>query len=259
MIQGLNIRITDRIKSFIYWHFPVSKIELVHRVLNPDYIFNIKSYNKQIKMYLPCKHDYIQTEIIVSRQFYENTELAKIHDFIKPGMVILDVGANIGNHTVYFGSILEANKIYSFEPQKIPASICRKNIMLNKLDGIVELFEYGLGKDNSRAKIIFDGLAVDNIGGTMLTECENGDIDIRMLDDLHILEKIDFIKIDVEEMEASVLLGAKNTILRDYPTIWIEIMDKNYENVSSILDNYGYEKITELSGNNYVFMHRAAV
>lgn len=259
MIQGSNTRISDRIKSFVYWHFPRLKLELAHRVLNPDSVFNIKSHNKQIKMYLPCKHDYIQTEIIVSRQFYENLELAKIHDFIKSGMVILDVGANIGNHTIYFGSILEANKIYSFEPQKIPAAICRKNIMLNKLDGIVELFEYGLGKNNSKAKVIFDGLAVDNIGGTMLTECENGDIDIRNLDDVHILERIDFIKIDVEEMEASVLLGAKNTILRDYPTIWIEIMDKNYDNVNSILHGYGYEKITELSEQNYVFMHRIVV
>ena len=204
-------------------------------------------------MYLPCKRDYIQAEIVIHRQFFEYQELEKIHKFITPKMTVLDIGANIGNHSIYFASVLKVGKVYSFEPIKFTASICRENIRLNGLENIITLFEYGLGKCNSKAKIVFDGSTVNNLGGTALEESENGSIDIKKLDDLQIPEKIDFIKMDVEGMEASVLLGAKDTILRDRPVLWVEIFDKNYENVNRILHSMGYAQVMILSKDNYVF------
>lgn len=242
-----------RIKSFICWHVPCIPIEQIYRALHPDNIFNIE---KNIKMYLPCERDYIQAEMIIHKRFFENKELSKIHEFVSPGMTILDIGANIGNHTIYFASVLGAKKVYSFEPMVLTASIFRKNILLNRLENVVTLFEYGLGKENTKAKVVFDGTAVNNLGGTALSECEDGTLEIKKLDDLNILEKIDFIKIDVEEMEASVLSGAKNTIQRDKPLIWVEIFDKHYENVSYMLHRMGYTKIETLSKNNYLFQYR---
>lgn len=245
-----------RIKSFICWHVPIIPIEKMYRAFHPDNIFNIGS---NIKMYLPCKHDYIQAEMVIHKRFFENKELAKIHDYINPGMNILDVGANIGNHTVYFASVLGAKHVYSFEPMPLPSMIFRKNIILNGLENIVTLFEYGLGKEDTKAKIVVDGSVYNNLGGTTLSECSDGKIEIKKLDGLCISDKIDFIKIDVEEMEASVLLGARETILRDKPLIWVEIFDKNYENVSYILHRMGYTKIMELSKNNYLFQYRGVV
>ncbi len=240
----------SRIKSFICWHVPLLSAERVYRLFHPDNIFTIQN---DVKMYLPCKRDYVQTEIILNSQFYEHDELTKIHEFINPGMVFLDIGANVGNHSVYFAYILKARKVYSFEPVKLTASICRENIRLNGLEDIITLFEYGLGKEDSKAKIIFDGLSVNNLGGTTLEECETGAIEIKKLDNLKIPEKIDFMKIDVEGMEASVLLGAKDTILRDRPVLWVEIFDKNYENVNRILHSMGYAQVMILSKDNYVF------
>lgn len=247
--------ILNRIKSFICWHFDISKLEYIHRLLNKDSIFTFTCDNKKIQFYLPCKHDYIQTEILICRHFYESAELEKIKDYIVPGMVVVDVGANIGNHTVYFGSILQASRVYSFEPQPIPAEICKKNIMLNDLENIVKLYDFGLGSDSTQADIIYDGSGVHNLGGTMLKESEHGNIIIKKLDDISIPEKTDFVKIDVEGMEAEVLLGAKNTLVKDTPIIWIEIMDRNYETVVSILNGYGYVIKEVLSRNNYVFIH----
>lgn len=242
-----------RIKSFICWHVPFIPIERFYRMFHTDNIFTIEN---NVKMYLPCERDYIQAEIVIHKRFFENEELAKIHEFITPKMTFLDIGANIGNHTIYFASVLGAKRVYSFEPMSLTASIFKKNIKLNQLEDAATLFECGLGKDNTKAKVMFDGTAVNNLGGTALSECEDGTIEIRRLDDLNIQDKIDFIKIDVERMEASVLLGAKNTILRDHPLMWVEIFEDKYENVIRILHNLGYELKTELSKDNYLFAFR---
>lgn len=244
------MRTPSRIKSFICWHVPIIPLEPLYRALNPGDIFTIEN---NVKMYLPCKRDPLQTEIVIHKRFFEYIELAKIHEFITPGMIILDVGANIGNHTIYFASVLGAKKIYSFEPMSLTASIFKKNIKLNQLEHVVTLFECGLGKENTKAELVIDGVVGNNLGSTMLSECENGTLEIRRLDDINIQDKIDFIKIDVERMEASVLLGAKNTILRDRPLIWVEIFEDKYENVIRILHDLGYEIKMELSKDNYLF------
>lgn len=207
-------------------------------------------------MFLPCERDYIQTEIIVTKQFYEKQDLKKIHKYVKDKAVCLDVGANIGNHSLYFASVLNAKKVYSFEPVKLTHSILKKNISLNKLEDVISIFECGLGSENTKAEIIYDGLQDNNLGGTALSESTTGDIEIRKLDDIQIPEKIDFIKIDVERMENLVLAGAKETIVRDKPILWIEIFEDKYETVSRILTEYGYKQMEILSGDNYLFIHQ---
>ena len=65
------------------------------------------------------------------------------------------------------------------------------------------------------------------------------------------LPKVDFMKIDVEGYEAQVLSGAKETITKWKPKIYIEIWEKNVDIISKILDEMGYS-ITKMSGLNYL-------
>ncbi len=58
--------------------------------------------------------------------------------------VILDVGANIGNHTVFFGKILQAD-VHSFEPQEAVRGLLRQNIAANDLECCCEVHPFALG------------------------------------------------------------------------------------------------------------------
>lgn len=65
--------------------------------------------------------------------FQDNASVGVLHDinaglaFIKEGSVILDIGANIGNHTVFWSLFSPAAKIISFEPQQLVFNILKRN------------------------------------------------------------------------------------------------------------------------------------
>jgi len=65
-------------------------------------------------------------------------------------------------------------------------------------------------------------------------------VTINELDDLN-LERLDFIKIDVEGMEIEVLKGAEKTIKRNYPQMLIEIIKSDKDKICEILYNLGYK------------------
>ena len=58
---------------------------------------------------------------------------------------------------------------------------------------------------------------------------------------------------DVEGFEYHVLKGMGETLCRDKPLLWVEIFGEHYEAVSSLLYEYGYERIESFEGDNYIF------
>ena len=90
--------------------------------------------------------DLISNEIIL-KGYHEKNEINLILKFLKKSLPeninMIDVGANIGNHSVFFGKYFK--KIYSFEPNPILFKILEGNVMLNKLDHKIQLFNFALG------------------------------------------------------------------------------------------------------------------
>ncbi|MCX2683695.1 MULTISPECIES: FkbM family methyltransferase [unclassified Campylobacter] len=164
----------------------------------------------EIIMYLPnALNDFIQSEIIKRNDFFSANVIKKADLYLKDGANILDIGANIGNNSLYWALVRKAKKIYSFEPILSSYEILLKNIQLNTLDTIIKPFNFALGKNKSKASI--HTTSFHNIGVTSLKDDENGDLEVRSLDNLlsegFFKERIDFIKIDVEGFENKVLLG----------------------------------------------------
>ncbi len=164
-------------------------------------------------------------------------------DLKKP--VILDIGANIGMYSICYSKIFSDSVIYAFEPVKKNYKTLISNIKKNKIQKI-NTNNFGLLDKKKRLKIgipdsriheryqndINDGLF------SIFAKKKKNWIKVITLDNfikIRKINKIDFIKIDVEGAEALVLNGSKNTIRKFKPVIQLE-----------------FNKLTEILGNKKI-------
>lgn len=222
-----------------------------------DYIYHFLFCNIPISMYIPYfKKDIIQRYIFRHKRFFEANILTYVKEnYLHQSMVYLDCGANIGNHTIFFSLVAKAKKVYAFEGLKDTYEILDKNIRLNNLEQ-VKAYNYVLGAHEGYAEV--STYTDDNIGGTSFSETSESKIKMIKIDDFDIEEKVDFIKMDVEGFEANVLRGMEQLLKRDRPILMIEIFDENYDEVSTLLNSYGYYQAEKISNFcDYIFKFRS--
>ena len=211
------------------------------------------SYEDHIcRFFLPCAcYDSIQNTIASTSSFYEAGLLRKVRPYLREGMVYADIGANIGNHVVFFSKVCNAEKGYAFEPQKHVFEILRRNVTINDLSEKVELHNVCLGK--SKGTCAITSFQTDNCGGTSFRESPKGAYNVLSLDSLEI-PRIDFIKIDVEGAEMDVLLGAEKTISEKRPVVWCEALNReSLKRLIQFFRRYGYIR-RKISDTDFLFI-----
>lgn len=137
---------------------------------------------------------------------------------------VLDIGANIGCTAILFGQL--ASKVSAFEPSPSTFQFLEKNVGQSHLANI-ELFNIGLGETEAEMKLTRSprnrsGGYVSNkthAGGNHIDE----KIIIKPGDHVIQEQRVDFIKIDVEGFEKSVISGLSNTIKSNRPTVILEL------------------------------------
>lgn len=236
-----------KLYSILQWHerfFALKRFFFLDRFMKKNnFIFPVEN---EIKFYLPYyKIDLIQREIVQNNNFYEfkllNDLLLWNKGFIKAAIensLVLDIGANIGNHTLFFLSIANAKKVFCFEPVKNTFEILKKNININNYNNKTELFNVGIGSSQGLASI--KNYTQENTGMTQLSLSNNGDIPIIAIDEIPFNEPVSFIKIDVEGFELEAVKGMMKLLEKDHPTIMIEIRDHLYNDINSILKGFNY-------------------
>lgn len=157
---------------------------------------------------------------------YENfcTETVKKH--IKPGDVCLDVGANIGWYSTLFSKIVGQNgAVHSFEPVPRTFAELEKNVRLNGAPPNVFLNNFGLGDAEKTLEIhLFDGMPS---GHASLAARENQPaqsfaVQIKTLDSYLLereIERVDFVKVDIEGAELMFLKGASKLFEQKTPPV----------------------------------------
>ena len=178
---------------------------------------------RKLTLALPGSEDHIARTIIQTGTFYELELLEFLVPFLYPGDLVLDVGANVGNHTIFFGAIAGCNVI-SYEPMSDALACLRRSVELNSLGDRVQIRPVAVGQRRGAASPV----RVDpgNWGATRLTECSHGSLPLIRLDDEEFPKPVKILKIDVEGMEAEVLKGAAHLIERDAPIILCELWDR---------------------------------
>ena len=126
----------------------------------------------------------------------------------------IDVGGHCGFWSFYLGGNFK--KVYAFEPVEIFRECFKKNIP----HGNVELLPVALGNENGFVSM---NVELENTGATHVSSNTNdlNKVELKKLDDYELTD-VDFIKIDVEGYENQVVLGAKETLLRNKPIIIVE-------------------------------------
>ncbi len=207
---------------------------------------------KNARFYLPNHpEDCIQKSMANCCDYWDTHALNIIDKYLPDNAVILDIGANIGSHSIYWAIEKNARKVYAFEPLTGAYEALAKNVKLNKLNRKVIPYNLGLFSHNGNASITHYNIS--NIGNTSFCPNPNGVFKFIKLDNFKTREKIDLIKIDVEGAEAEVLKGAAATISTHKPIIVIETYNHRQE-VDTILKLYGYTLTDTIrEGEDYIY------
>ena len=231
--------------------------------------------NEDVKFYVPnYPMDGIQRNIVDKQNFYELELLKQLDALLPNNPVILDIGANVGNHTLYWllKSPKKAKHIYSFEVIDETYDILKKNVEINNLKDKVTLYNFGLSNVNSNAKILGESNSLMSCCAVM--EQGEGGFQFKRLDDVGIQEKVDFVKIDVEGQEIPVIEGAKKLLNKYKPMMWVEVWtDESYkkhkhmeksdykhnETFNKLMDSMGYVMIKKMTHRDYIYIHKSKI
>lgn len=202
--------------------------------------------------------EHIQRAAAVSGRFYEAEMLEDLRGRLPRGAVLVDVGANIGNHTLFAAGVCEA-RVVAFEPSPSLAEHCAANLALNGVKDRVILRQEGVGAHSGRARIVPG--PVGNAGMTRLELNDAGDdVDVVSLDEslatLGLVPTV--VKVDVEGMEVDVLRGAEQTLRHHRPALYVEAADAEaLAAVRDVLEPLGYEVAARFNATpTYLFLAR---
>jgi FkbM family methyltransferase len=180
---------------------------------------------------------------------YEAEKQRKIIEFIRPGMVCWDVGANVGFYTLLFAELVSGGgRVFAFEPFRPNVELLRRHVEMNRYQN-VRIFPCALGGFDGEAK--FDpgsGASMGHIatGGLLKVPCSRADTLLTAGE----VEAPDVIKIDVEGAEAELLCGARELLRIRRPIIFLATHgDSVHARCLDLLGAAGYQ-VTAIGGGD---------
>lgn len=173
---------------------------------------------------------------------------------LQDGDVFYDIGANVGFFSIIAAELVgDTGKVYAFEPGEGNAASIRHNARLNNFDQI-EVIEKAVSDTSGEGQLL---LAKYSGGHALATADAPPDlagevtVDLVSIDDLIAQDKIappNFVKVDVEGAELSVLKGMTQTIKTHQPTIIYEVDDgdraayeRKYQELAAFFESLNYQ------------------
>ena len=188
----------------------------------------------------------IQNDIIAyymeRGQFFEPEVIGLAKKFIKPGTIVLDIGANFGQMSVAFAELVgDAGKVYSFEAQKLVFDVLSNNAAANYPDRIQPF--YAAVYNEAGKKMVFPdpdfsqfttygsfGFGSNNSEGTEVTSIT--------IDSLNFDKPISFMKVDVQGCDLFAMQGATETIRKHRMPILFEFEQQFQEQFNTNFQQY---------------------
>jgi FkbM family methyltransferase len=174
---------------------------------------------------------------------YSEGEVALFRQIVRPGDAVLDIGANIGTHTLFFArQVGTTGAVFAVEPQRVVFQTLCANMALNNVTN-AWCFPCALGTEPGDLVVPRQDYArMGNFGGVSLSGVKDGErVPVMTVDGLNV-PRCRLIKLDVEGAEECVLRGAVRTIERDKPAIYAENdREERSDGLVRFIASLGYE------------------
>ncbi|AVM75562.1 FkbM family methyltransferase [Magnetospirillum gryphiswaldense] len=161
--------------------------------------------------------------------------LARAAEQAGPGVVFLDIGANVGQHSLFMSR--HVDQVHAFEPW--PSAIVRLRSLLAD-NGVANIHVHELALGDTECPLPFYAPASANLGTGSFCPNVNentavGRLPVRVADSVIKelgLARVDLIKIDTEGFEVRILSGLKDTLARHGPVVVVEFALSQHENLN---------------------------
>jgi FkbM family methyltransferase len=217
---------------------------------------------------------------------FEEKETEYLRTFVRPGWVCLDVGACFGWYTLLLSRLVgSGGRVHAFEPVRSNLGCLRENVALNKSENIV-LNDVALGDKAGKVTLYLPkrGVSASLRQHGSKTGCETLETTVVTLNEYvnrSGLERLDFIKADIEGAELLLLNGGLETLKRFKPSLMLEIQAHSTrlfgyapDAIFTLLADMGYQAYyvgpdaalipytpsgnSQLPDYNFIFQHKGA-
>jgi FkbM family methyltransferase len=212
----------------------------VHRVQTP---------HGELSLLVLDRGDSVQGEHAQGR-IYEPEELALIERHFQGGTVV-DVGANVGNHSLWLATLERTQRVIAFEPNPQAFAILQYNVAINGLQHKVETHHLALSNRNGEARL---RQPHSNLGGSSLEQQMPSRAGVVaehtcrcVVGSEWLKEPVQLIKVDVEGHELACMQGLLPLLSRAKPLLFIEVADKNKKDLLAFFKRIDYTVVEEYS------------
>lgn len=196
--------------------------------------------------------DHIQRKMFLN---FDWEDLNHLRNRLKPGMVAVDIGCNVGAYTLLASSLVGSKgKVYAFEPNPQTHKRLKNTIAANKITNIA-LFNCGLS-DSPGQLTLYPNTEPNNASATMVADGQTKGITVpvstldQVVDDNQI-QRIDYLKMDVDGFEPNVLKGARQSLSRriirflqtEFSDHWLSRNGSNPQKLYAEIVDHGFHDV----------------
>ena len=175
---------------------------------------------------------------------------------VKQGDKVIDIGANLGYYTCPLADLVgESGRVYAVEPVPVIFSVLKRNVGKRRN---VELLNYALGEEERTIEMANDSVASAGYFGTGRNFVSEGELSkdaVRFTAQMKRgselfggMEKIDFIKCDIEGYERVVLPELRPLIEKFHPTVLVETDGESRQQMIRMFTELGYSAYMLVGG-----------
>ena len=209
-----------------------------------------------VSVTVPAQMNLMTSFVLHEQHDWFEDEIKFIRTYLKPGMKVIDIGANYGTYALTMAKLVgDTGKVWAFEPTEATANCLRESIAENHFQNF-ELIQAGLSNRIGQAELYTaSNSELNSLTKEAVPGAQHETIDLLTID--HCFEQypwdnIDFIKLDAEGEEINILMQAEKALTYLSPLIMFEL--KHGKNVNLPLINrfaeLGYKTYRLVPGLN---------